>query len=284
VASKLQNRRRADFKRYKEDVDREGKSFFPYAIFHDTMMSLVTVGVIIGLSFVWYFTAEDTPEGEGLEAGVLGPWYTEKADAGTTEFVPRPDWFFYFLFYLLRIFKWPETVVLGTVGIPTILLVLLLALPFYDRSPERRPLRRPVAMVAAILTVVSMAVLTWKGATASEALGSELIASGEVDSWAEEQGFADDPVAVEGATLFAQSGCLNCHVYLGVGNPNLGAPDLSEVGATDRGVDYFRSYVANPAQFGNTVMISYSYLGEENLTAIATFLDASKGPGAEDGG
>jgi hypothetical protein len=49
-------------------------------------------------------------------------------------------------------------------------------------------------------------------------------------------------------------------------------------------VDYFRSYVANPAQFGNTVMISYSYLGEENLTAIATFLDASKGPGAEDGG
>ena len=140
MASKLQTRRREEHQRYKEDVKREGKSFFPYAIYHDTVMSLVTVAVIIGLSFVWYFTAEDTPEGDGLEAGVLGPWYTEKADPGTIEFVPRPDWFFYFLFYLLRIFKWPETVVLGTVGIPTICLVLLLLLPFYDRSPERRPL------------------------------------------------------------------------------------------------------------------------------------------------
>ena len=51
---------------------------------------------------------------------MLGPRYTEEADPGTTSFIPRPDWFFFFLFYLLRIFKWPETVVLGTVGVPTI--------------------------------------------------------------------------------------------------------------------------------------------------------------------
>jgi menaquinol-cytochrome c reductase cytochrome b/c subunit len=285
MASKLQTRRREEHQRYKEDVKREGKSFFPYAIYHDTVMSLVTVAVIIGLSFVWYFTADDTPEGEGLEAGVLGPWYAEKADPGTISFVPRPDWFFYFLFYLLRIFKWPETVVLGTVGIPTICLVLLIALPFYDRSPERRPLRRPVAMVAAVLTIISMAVLTWKGATAQEALGTEIIASGEIDTWAEEQGFADNPVAVQGAELFAESGCLNCHVYLGVGNANLGAPDLSKVGATGRGVDYFKKYVSNPAGYGNNVMISYSYLGDENLTKLATFLDASRGgQQSEDGG
>ena len=105
-------------------------------------------------------------------------WYTDKADPATTNFVPRPDWFFYFLFYLLRIFKWPETVVLGTVGIPTMLLILLIGLPFYDRRPERRIARRPVAVVAAILVVISMGVLTWKGATAKEALGSELIAAG----------------------------------------------------------------------------------------------------------
>ncbi len=283
MASKMQKRRREEFKRYKEDVGREGKGFFPYAIYHDTLMSLVTVLVIIGLAVVWYVTAGDTPEGEGLEAGVLGPWYAEKADPGTIEFVPRPDWFFYFLFYLLRIFKWPETVVLGTVGIPTICLMLLIALPFYDRSPERRPLRRPVAMVAAILTVISMAVLTWKGATASEALGSEIIASGEVEKWAKEGGFADNPDAVAGAELLAQSGCLNCHVYQGVGNVNLGAPELTEVGATGRGVDYFKSYIANPAQFGNNVMISYSYLGDENLTKLAVFLDASKGTVPHDG-
>ncbi len=189
AVSKTQRARRAEFARYKEDVKREGKPFFPYAMLHDTVMSLVVVLVIIGLACIWYFTAGDTEEGKGLEAGMLGPWYAEKADPGTYQFVPRPDWFFYFLFYLLRIFKWPETVVLGTVGIPTILLILLLGLPFYDSSRERRPLRRPVAMVTAIIVVLSMGVLTWKGATAEEALGSELIAQGLPEEWARDQGY-----------------------------------------------------------------------------------------------
>ena len=271
MATPLKDRNRAEHKRYKEDVEREGKSFYPYAVLHDSIMSLVVVAVIIVLACIWYFTADET------EAGILGPWYTEQADPGTIEFVPRPDWFFYFLFYLLRIFKWPETVFLGTVGVPTILLILLVGLPFYDRRPERRIGRRPVALVAAILTVISMGVLTWKGATAKEALGSEIIAAGTIDEWAETQGFTGNEAAIAGATLFAQSGCLNCHVYGGEGNANLGAPDLTEAGASDRGIDFFRSYIANPAQYGNNVMISYAYLGEENLTNLATFLDASRG-------
>jgi len=269
---------REDFARYKADVKKDGKSFFPFAILADTVMSLVVVSVIVALACIWYLDAD------GTEAGILGPWYTEPAEPGTTQFVPRPDWYFYFLFYLLRIFKWPETVVLGTVGVPTILLILLIGLPFYDRRRERRPSRRPVAMIAAILTVISMGVLTWKGATAKEALGSELIASGTVDEWAEEQGFADNPAAVAGATLFAQSGCLNCHTSEGEGNSNLGAPDLTDVGASDRGIEFFKSYVSNPAQYGNNVMISYAYLGDENLTNLATFLDASRGGESADGG
>ena len=267
----LKERNRAEHKRYKEDVEREGKAFFPWAMWHDTLMSLLVVAVIIGLACVWYYTAD------GTEAGILGPWYTDEADAGTTEFVPRPDWFFYFLFYLLRIFKWPETVFLGTVGIPTILLILLIALPFYDRRPERRLGRRPVALVAAVLVVISMGVLTWKGATAKEALGSEIVAEGLPQEWAEEQGFADNEVASAGAKLFAQAGCLTCHTYKSQGAGNLGAPDLTDAGASDRGIEYFASYIRNPAQYGNNVMISYAYLGDENLTKLATFLDASKG-------
>jgi menaquinol-cytochrome c reductase cytochrome b/c subunit len=271
MGTSLKDQRRADFKRYKEDVKAEGKPFFPYAIFHDTIMSLFVVGVIIGLAVVWYTTAD------GTEAGVLGPWYTDKADPGTIDFIPRPDWFFYFLFYLLRIFKWPESVILGTVGIPTILLILLLSLPFYDRRPERRLGRRPVALVAAILVVLSMGVLTWKGATAKEALGSELIKDGVPAEWAKQQGFGGDPAAEAGAKLFAQAGCMNCHTYLGNGSSNQGAPDLSEVGTRRHGVNTFKVYLSNPAQFGNKVMSSYSFLGDENLKNLGTFLNASKG-------
>src|SRR2546428_4259936 len=185
--------RRAGFKRYKEDVQRRGKPFYPYAMFHDTVMSLVVVSVIVGLAVIWKYTS------------LLGPLYAEKADPGTTNFVPRPDWYFYFLFYLLRIFKWPASVILGTVGIPTILLIILLALPFVDVRRERRLSRRPVAIVGAILVVISMGVLTYKGATAKEALGSELLA--QSPKLAKAEGFQNNRQAAAGLHLFLQSGC-----------------------------------------------------------------------------
>jgi len=255
--------RRAGFQQYKDDVKTRGKPFYPYAMFHDTVMSLVVVLVIVGCAVVWHYT------------DILGGELGDKADPGTRTFVPRPDWYFYFLFYLLRIFKWPETVFIATVGIPTIALILLIGLPFYDRRRERRPLHRPVAMVAAVLTIISMGVLTWKGATAKEALGSELVLL--VPSWAQQQGFVGDKEATKGATLFAQSGCLNCHTYLGQGAGQLGAPNLSSIGESNDAA-FFVQYLTNPAAFGNNVMGSYSYLGNENLAALGAFLAASDGP------
>src|SRR5216110_1239887 len=159
------DKRRSQFTQYKEDVKARGKPFYPYAMFHDTVMSLVVVSVIIALACVWYFTTSSDPNSCGSgDSCLLGPRYSEPADPGTTNFVPRPDWYFYFLFYLLRIFKWPDSVILGTVGIPTVLLIFAFTLPFIDRRMERRLTRRPVAIVAAILVVLSMGVLTWKGA------------------------------------------------------------------------------------------------------------------------
>ena len=267
--------RRAEHQRYKEDVKQRGKPFYPYAMFHDTVMSLLVVSLIVVLAVVWKYTADEGPTDE--DSGWLGKLYDEKADPGTTNFVPRPDWYFYFLFYLLRIFEWPNSVVLGTVGIPTIAILLLLALPFIDVRRERRPMRRPVAMVAALLTIASMGVLTYKGAVAKEPLPEENLAL--VPSWAEQQGFSGNQDAVEGAEIFAQVGCMNCHTYLGAGTTNLGAPDLSDIGATsNRGVEGFADYVADPTQFGNTVMPKFEDLGEENLAKLGEFLQASKGP------
>jgi menaquinol-cytochrome c reductase cytochrome b/c subunit len=276
MARDLGEQNREQFARYKDDVKREGKSFTPFAVLHDTIMGLVVILVIIGLAIVWFYDAD------GTEAGVLGPWYEEPAEPGTTDFIPRPEWYFYFLFYLLRIFKWPETVFIGTVGIPTIAIILLLALPFYDRRRERRPSRRPVAIVAAVLVIIAMAVLTYKGATVEEALGSELIREGVPQEWAQDQGFVGDEQAEAGATLFAETGCLQCHTYSGIGTGNLGAPELSEIGQAND-AEFFVRFLSNPAAFGNEVMGSYAYLGQENLRALGAFLAASDG-GEDEGG
>jgi menaquinol-cytochrome c reductase cytochrome b/c subunit len=263
--------RRAGFQRYKADVKARGKPFYPYAMFHDTVMSFVVVVTIVVLAVVWKWTAD------GTSPGWLGPLYTDKADPGTTNFVPRPDWYFYFLFELLRIFKWPDSVVIGTVGIPTICLLLLLALPFVDVRPERRLSRRPVAVVGAILVVLSMGVLTYRGATAKESLASEL--TGLVPKWAQQQGFANNKLAVQGATLFTQAGCMTCHTYLGAGSSNLGAPDLSAEGAKNKGIAFQIAHLKCPSCVNpGSPMPSFARLGDQNLTALANFLEASKGP------
>jgi menaquinol-cytochrome c reductase cytochrome b/c subunit len=258
------------FKRYKEDVQRRGKPFFPYAMFHDTVMSLVVVSVIVGLACLWYFTSGE----EAGDAGILGPRYTDEADPGTTSFVPRPDWYFYFLFYLLRIFKWPESVFLGTVGVPTIALILLILVPFYDRRRERRLVRRPVAIVAALLVIASMGILTYKGATATESLAGENVAL--IPEWQKEQGLSEPGVA--GANIFARAGCMNCHTYLGAGSSNLGAPDLTTEGARGKGKEFQIEHLKCPSCVTpGSPMPAFPDFTDEQYDQLATFLEESKG-------
>ena len=268
--SKRIEERRAAFQRYKRDVQERGKPFYPFAMFHDTVMSLVVVSVIVVLAVVWKFTAGESPN----DSGWLGPLYKEKADPATTSFVPRPDWYFYFLFYLLRIFKWPESVILGTVGIPTIALILLFALPFVDVRRERRLGYRPVAIVAAILVVLSMGVLTYKGAVAEEAIATENVAA--VPTWIKKEHLP--PAAQPGAKLFAQLPCLGCHTYLGSGSTNLGAPDLTSIGTANLGIDFQIRHLKCPScVVKGSQMPPFAALGDANLKKLAIFLEASKG-------
>jgi menaquinol-cytochrome c reductase cytochrome b/c subunit len=258
--------RRARFQRYKEDVKKRGKPFYPFAMFHDTVMSLIVVSVITALAIIWRYS----------DSHILGPLLGPEADPGTTSFVPRPDWYFYFLFYLLRIFKWPETVILATVGIPTLCLILLLVLPFVDLRMDRRLSHRPVALVAAALTVLSMGVLTYKGATAQEAIAAEVKAA--IPAWAQKEGFAGNKEALVGANLFAESGCVSCHTYLGTGSSNLGAPDLTAEGAKGKGVQFQIDHLKCPScKNPGSPMPVFASLGEERLRQLAIFLEASKG-------
>src|SRR5438067_6256392 len=126
----------------------QGKPFFPYAVLKDSVMAAIVLLVIILLAI--FLGAE------------IGP----KADPTTTTYTPRPEWYFFFLFELLRVVKPPALVFIATVGIPTLCLVALLLLPFIDRNPERHPLRRPIATLAGILTIAAMAYLTIEGAVA----------------------------------------------------------------------------------------------------------------------
>ena len=69
---------------------------------------------------------------------------------------------------------------LATIGVPTICIILLFTLPFIDRSPERRPERRPIATIAGIFTIVAMGYLTYLGAAAGSPNEIDLEVADEV--------------------------------------------------------------------------------------------------------
>src|ERR671920_2142974 len=116
-------REKEQYLREYEILKKQGKPFFPYAVFKDSAMAVITLVVIIVMAIVL-----------GAE---LGP----KADPTSTTYTPRPEWYFFFLFELLRVVKPPALVFIATVGVPAVCMVLLFLLPFYDRGPERRPER-----------------------------------------------------------------------------------------------------------------------------------------------
>jgi hypothetical protein len=86
------------------------------------------------------------------------------------------------------------------------------------------------------------------------------------------------PAARPGALLFSSSGCTACHTYLGDGRSNLGAPDLTSIGAKNLGVAYYVRFLRCPSclRSGST-MPAFDSLGAARLRRLAVFLEASKG-------
>jgi quinol-cytochrome oxidoreductase complex cytochrome b subunit len=90
------------------------------------------------------------------------PGYSGPADPLDVSFIPKPDWNFLFLYESLKYFEGPLEPV-GTVGVPTLLIVMLILLPFVDRNPERDPLKRPIVMTCALVLAAVVVGLSIKG-------------------------------------------------------------------------------------------------------------------------
>jgi ubiquinol-cytochrome c reductase cytochrome b subunit/menaquinol-cytochrome c reductase cytochrome b/c subunit len=223
----------------------QGKPFFPYAVAKDSAMAAVVLLAIVLMSLIL-----------GAE---LGP----KADPTTTTYVPRPEWYFFFLFELLRVIKPPELVPLATIGIPTLCIILLILLPFYDRSAERRPERRPISMAAAIFTIVAMAYLTYLGANAGSPTQIEAKAP---------SGLAGRELAQynAGRSVAAQSGCLACHKFGENGNDGPGPPLTKIAGRLPR------EAIARTLQNPTAPMPSYRDLPPNKFEALVDFLSQLK--------
>ena len=230
----------------------QGTPFWHYAVAKDGAMACVVLASIIVLAIVL-----------GAE---LGP----KADPTTTTYTPRPEWYFFFLFELLRVIKPPELVALATIGIPTICMILLFLLPFYDRGPERRPERRPIATTAGIFVIAAMGYLTYLGAAAGAPTQIEQPTPQRIVA----QGGDTLRQYEQGKQVTAQSGCLACHKIGENGNGGPG-PDLTQIADRLPSEGIARTLI-NPT----APMPSFSSLQEnqpEQFDAMVAYLGQLKG-------
>ncbi len=220
----------------------EGKPFFPYAVAKDSAMAAIVLAVIILLALA--FGAE------------LGP----KANPTTTTFVPRPDWYFFFLFELLRVMRnVPKFTPMATIGIPTICMALLFLLPFYDRSPERRIERRPVALAAGIFTIAAMGYLTYSGANTGSPNSVDLKPPANFTA-------QQKSTFTQGELVVGQSGCLACHLIGNNGNNGPGPP-LTNIGRTVP-QQQIASTLINPTP----PMPSFAGLPKNKFNVLVSFL------------
>ena len=236
--------RRDEYARRYEESKAEGRTFLEHLV-RDGAVMLALLLLASGLA-LW-----------------LGTPLEDKADPLTTTYVPRPEWYFYFLFELLWLFPGKWTVI-AAFWIPLLGVLVLLALPFVDRGPARSPFRRPVASVVAMVAIAALLYLTYQGATAPAPPGRAPVAPPR-------------PLAAElerGRQVYEAQGCAACHVIEGAGVP--AGPDLSRIGRV-RDAEWLRRFVTEPAAVEpRATMPAYKDLPAEDLQVLVGYLASLK--------
>lgn len=204
-----------------------GVPFFPDALFKDAVISLVVFLILVALA---YFV------GAPLEA---------RADPADTTYTPRPEWYFLFLFQLLKYFP-GELEVIGVFVIPTLFILLLFALPFLDRSPRRHFANR--WMVTGITGVVTIAVVSLTVQALREAPPPAATTEGDPTAAL----YAENCATCHGSRIDVPPGT-NLHEVIAQGKHE-GMPAWSGDLTTDQ-IDALAGFILSPA--GSTLFTLY---------------------------
>ncbi len=220
--------------------------FYPKQMLKDSITALLIFVLLLTISIL-------------IPAGLELP-----ADPSDTNYDPRPEWYFLAHYELLRALPAPP--VLGTIILPTLIILTLFALPFIDRSKSRSWRKRkrivlPVTAFFLIMYVVSGY--------------SKLYHSGEPIKVSENLlplPKSDYPDQMNrGRTTFIQYECINCHKLGDEGGQQ--GPDLSQAG-WKFSVRHLRQQILNPAESNpDSKMPAYEgKISEADLEALVQYL------------
>ncbi len=241
-----------DPKTYDEDYEKQLQSGVPFlgqAMMKDALFSALAVIIVVVL------------------AAVLGP----KGPSGPPDPTlaganPRPEWPFLWLFALLSLSP-PAAETLIILVLPIVLIAVLLLIPFASNRGERAPSRRPVAVLAVIVIYTVLGVLTYQGVTSP---WSPKMTAWSGDPIPEGMVHNSTPLRLQGAALFQNKTCRNCHALEGVGGQR--GPDLTTVG-TRLTHDQLIDQVSNGTPGGGNMPAYGKQISPAEMTALVAFLE-----------
>ena len=222
----------------------KGAQVWPELFARSAVVALLTVVTLVVLALT---------VGAGLEP---------PADPTDTTYVPTPEWYFLPLYQLMK-FLPPALESFVVVGVPAILVLTLLALPFFDRRSTRSIAHRPLARISLGVVVGATGLL----------FGSAL----RDRPPAAVPGETLTAVQRAGRALYYAHSCDMCHVVNGEGGA-LG-PDLSDVGMR-HSVGWMHSFIEEPSRFHQaTAMPAFAppRLSHQEIEEVAQYLATLRG-------
>jgi Cytochrome b subunit of the bc complex len=237
---------------YQTILRKEGVPFVPHAIDKDLMAAGF---VILAIFFLAAFDGPKMPNGP--------------ADPTQIDTVPRPDFFFLWIFALAALLPpYMETFVL-LVG-PVVASIILFTLPFFNNTGEKSWRRRPIAVITVILLWVGFSVLTYLGKTSPW--------SPEMKAWTADPTPAEfikgrTPLELQGALVLQYKQCRACHAIDGIGGHR--GPDLADVGMRLTEPQLVRQVI----QGGGNMPAYGKNLTREETTALTAYLVSLRPPG-----
>ncbi|HJT88229.1 MAG TPA: cytochrome b N-terminal domain-containing protein [Bryobacteraceae bacterium] len=222
------------------------RKFYPEQVFKDTFAIFV--------AFVILFV---------MAVAVRVP-LEQLADPTDTAYIPRPEWYFLFLFQTLKFFPGPLEIV-GSMVLPGLAILALILVPFIDRGQMVKLTKRTVAF-----SFVALAVIGWTGLTTA-AVATTPKETGEmaIDYSAPTDWMQLSPEEMAGVAYFRQENCISCHSVGGSGS-NIG-PDLSQT-AIHRNAAWMIQHFKSPAGVRPGTSMPPIQLTDAQLNSLAAFL------------
>jgi quinol-cytochrome oxidoreductase complex cytochrome b subunit/cytochrome c551/c552 len=222
------------------------KKFFPEQAFRDT--------IAIFIAFVTLFV---------MAVAVRVP-LEQLADPTDTTYIPRPEWYFLFLFQTLKLFSGPLEIV-GSVVLPTLAILTLVLVPFVDRGKMRKVTQRSVAAA-----VVCLVAIGWTGLTVTAVVTTPKPAVAAQIDFSQPTGWLElSPVEMAGIGYFRQENCIACHT-VGDGKPKIG-PDLAGSAIHKTGAWMIQHFKRPSAMVPGSAMPPIQ-LSDAQLNTLAAFL------------